>query len=1377
MNLGPGTPLTISLIKEAQGERLSFDVLDLTFLSRIHQDYEIKVTVLSSDQSRDVFKAGTERTLGIGQWYWVEIHFLNTKRLMLLQGLCTAFTATGRYDNDQELQQLTLRSALYPLFTNQRTGIYYGGSLTDVIQKGLVALCRQHQFHRYTDFELKLSASPSLAYPAQLSLTQYFEADMAFILRQMREFGAWFNFYPALNLPDHLDAALLKSKKVTAMLGDHNSAFNRHPGKLAILAQGESQGAGLYQVSVHTGKSALGRVIGIFYDEISGRTLEAEASVLEGQPYRCLKYTVPQTALTKEQLQYQTQVVADSLSLRQNWLEAQFQDLPLQAGEVIELDDNQLQLSGDYLLYEVHYQFSKANSAEDPLIYRQNHSLKAYPLKLPYREAVLDDSGRAPELYRAPRYQGVMPGIFALTEGEHTVTPSSQGSIPLWFPYNYWYRGKNARACRYTRIIAPANQGGKAGVSFPYYQDTEFILMFADGHLDRPMIKGTAANNLSGHLHRENIQQRSALALPQGQHLLYSNVPGDQNFLKFGATHGEYRHETHMLLSNYQDPARPGIKKLDYQQASTKSYERVTGGNFFSQLGGMLRIRTQTAKLPPKVYLVLQLGDQTNIEQPTQKPILTEYLSNLHAEISAIHPDNLAGNPKGVLYSADPQRLQIKIKLADSLEDPKLPALKSIKIRLTHNTHSGRATEAVNIIYVNQHPLLPDAYLELKPSLWQQHTSTDAEGNLIYTVYVQLLAPPLLLNFRAGEWGDEAAMAPAAAKHYGALKKYFACAPATPGTKATGGKALLSPDMIAFFKAMGANVTLFIHGFNVDWGQYPVNYVPDTTPLLFPVGGQTTGAPFSEGCFTLHRDKNFLETKFPQAYAGGFFKNDDTLYGTGAHLWLLNMEYNLNQAAGFDGKDFKNYTRLIGIAWEGNPASALDYMAATAMTEFPAQKLVQLIQALHRHGLKINLMAHSLGNAVLLRTLNLCAEQGLQIEHAFLWEPAVPNNCLDKSPHDYFPMYTLDDHGEEVPLDYAYHYPHAGQGAKTFTVLYSARDTILGNIDAKPTQTTWTAEAIHDFFCSLVHPNYVDTAFHTLSAIGRTVTQALASEILFNPGIYVKKTAHTASPKPTPDLAGEIFYETAQDPAAGFTFAVIAEVMFILDQFALPSLGQQTSLISIYHIANLFTEPFSYFFAGLDNIVQYYQDWQSHYQHYLLPGPGGGSQSTRFAPNLDAQMQILKPAVPDAFNLLSVGFSLAEALLHLHEVNKDKLVEFIENFYPLTRWINNAAPYFEADNPFAHYMATVVLSVLLTDQTKVAPAMGFTGITKDCKSYELVNLGKIIQSGQKDPEGKDLCTDHSAMLFPTREFREFIYKGVLMSGQSISFKKFGKWPI
>jgi uncharacterized protein involved in type VI secretion and phage assembly len=577
MKLSQAYDITINLVRTMTHQ--VFDVLDLSFTTRIHEDYTIIVEVVSSDSARNALSA--KRGLVVGEWYGVEVCFHQHQKLMYLQGVCTELVATGRYANDSELQVLTLRSEFFPLFNNQRAGIYYGGSINDVIDRGLINLTREYHLNLHTDIEKKLMQNLSVAYPAQLSLTQYFEADMAFVLRLLRQSGVWFNFYHPVVLANQFKSG--SSEKVKVIIGDHNAVLMRCPDKIKILKKTESQLDGFYDIEYTQAGTAIGEVAGVYYDEIMGEMLTCSAKIPGGQGYRVLKYILPQTVLTEAQMQYQTQVVADSLSLRQQILSGSFQGLFIQAGVVIELEGEH-HIAGEYILSEVQYHFSKKANGEHVGLYQQNHRFKSYPLKVNYHEAVVDDQGQEPKLYRARKYQGVMPGVFALTQGSQTVVPDNLGSIPLWFPYNYWYTCQG-QTCRYTRVISHANQGGRAGVSFPFYQDTEFILMFVNGDLDRPLIKGTAANNLTGHLHDQGVQKRSALALPQGQHLLYSNVSGDQNFLKWGATHNEGSDETHMLLSNYPNPELPGVGKMDYQQASTQSYERVVNSNSCSKAG------------------------------------------------------------------------------------------------------------------------------------------------------------------------------------------------------------------------------------------------------------------------------------------------------------------------------------------------------------------------------------------------------------------------------------------------------------------------------------------------------------------------------------------------------------------------------------------------------------------------------------------------------------------------------------------------------------------------------------------------------------------------------------------------------------------------
>ena len=115
------------------------------------------------------------------------------------------------------------------------------------------------------------------------------------------------------------------------------------------------------------------------------------------------------------------------------------------------------------------------------------------------------------------------------------------------------------------------------------------------------------------------------------------------------------------------------------------------------------------------------------------------------------------------------------------------------------------------------------------------------------------------------------------------------------------------------------------------------------------------------------------------------------------------------------------------------------------MSKFPAEKTIALIRQLHEAGIHINLMAHSLGNDVLMHVLNLCAEEGIQLDHAFLWEAAIPDDAFKTQAKWYFPM-PNPQKPEQLSqrLPYTYNYTHAENGAKAVTVLYSSHDNIIG---------------------------------------------------------------------------------------------------------------------------------------------------------------------------------------------------------------------------------------------------------------------------------------------------------------------------------------------
>src|SRR5690606_10905025 len=103
--------------------------------------------------------------------------------------------------------------------------------------------------------------------------------------------------------------------------------------------------------------------------------------------------------------------------------------------------------------------------------------------------------------------------------------------------------------------------------------------------------------------------------------------------------------------------------------------------------------------------------------------------------------------------------------------------------------------------------------------------------------------------------------------------------------------------------------------------------------------------------------------RYPALYIGIQL---DHLNGSGAHHWYLHMEDNLNRATGrFDRSDYSKYTRLIHLAWSGD-VSSLDYMTAETRANKAGFGLARVIDQLTAEGIAVNIIAHSLGNRVLL---------------------------------------------------------------------------------------------------------------------------------------------------------------------------------------------------------------------------------------------------------------------------------------------------------------------------------------------------------------------------------------------------------------------------
>lgn len=251
---------------------------------------------------------------------------------------------------------------------------------------------------------------------------------------------------------------------------------------------------------------------------------------------------------------------------------------------------------------------------------------------------------------------------------------------------------------------------------------------------------------------------------------------------------------------------------------------------------------------------------------------------------------------------------------------------------------------------------------------------------------------------------------------------------------------LLRADELRYFQKNGNNATIFIHGYNVPYGRFSHHV------QLFDWGHDILRnqaiAPrlsYNDKFATTYRDRDTLarqyrrwQERYPHLYAGIDLEN---LNGSDAHNWFIHMEDNLNRATGlFNRDDYRKFTRMIHLAWSGD-VFAIDYMAAESRANDAGFVLAGLIDQLVGAGIAVNLIAHSLGNRVLLVAMNLLGQMpGRQecIAHAFMWQPAVPDTALSNDP------------GKDSSVLRNWNFIHAHRAAKKIVVLHSNRDNILG---------------------------------------------------------------------------------------------------------------------------------------------------------------------------------------------------------------------------------------------------------------------------------------------------------------------------------------------
>ena len=288
----------------------------------------------------------------------------------------------------------------------------------------------------------------------------------------------------------------------------------------------------------------------------------------------------------------------------------------------------------------------------------------------------------------------------------------------------------------------------------------------------------------------------------------------------------------------------------------------------------------------------------------------------------------------------------------------------------------------------------------------------------------------------------------------------------------------------------------------------------------------------------------------------------------------------------------------------------------------------------------------------------------------------------------------------------------------------------------------------------------------------------------------------------TPHIADLVSKQ--KDPSAGFWFAMIAEGIYLLDKYVLPLGNIHKQLLSIYHVANMFVYPLSYFIneavSGItptEAITQFYAQWAAFYPNFQQVNfHTGKARNYAFAKTLPEQTALLKPAYAKLYaGIADLSDTLTKALHPKPETFFTKVGHFFEILFGGKMASTEAA----AKATFDHYLqryantpmvntllqnheqfTTLVLTVLLTEGAVPKAAMGWS-LSDDMQNPTRENLSALFPAKMLDkvhavPQGA-LLADHSAMMIPSKALFEKIYVDQLMAGLPQSFGKFGRYPV
>ncbi len=786
--------------------------------------------------------------------------------------------------------------------------------------------------------------------------------------------------------------------------------------------------------------------------------------------------------------------------------------------------------------------------------------------------------------------------------------------------------------------------------------------------------------------------------------------PGETAYihLDIEGFNGDESLELHLVSYHHDDrnkplPECPALEKLDKVEEKDKSSFQLGDSSLYmdkreaNDSPGHARLRI--------LYALNHLGQQENSQDDPYyiRAKVGDFNGKLYSNPMVImnHVNIKIEADKDVSYKGRESVLWVKRALPDVLKShPQCPSQRQMKFYTRPTRFEQLPLGDRNTVSLTESHQFREIFNEASPKpLYKQPFKVTAAQNA-HTF--KRLMPPIIFNLRSARMAED---------------KTIAFTDEEPHSRL-----MLKAEEVEYIKANGNNLTVFIHGYNVEYGQFNKHFehcelvefqhLRQSPGMAHPSMTHTMqiDSVLSEADATIFRDKDFIREQFPKLKA---FQTIDTkenkvfdneqLNGTGMHAWVTYIEDHLNKAAGFDGKDFSSFSRCMFIAWPGNPPNELDYISAVHESVRMGAIVAEVFRNLKKQieGLKLHVITHSQGAGVMVHTLNELGKskkETTKVDHVFLCQPAIPSNALSTYGIESMdsPLY---ESVAKQQTGNVWFCPFAHKAAERISVLHSKNDNILGPILEKENQPAGV--------------NYKDVI-------------ARKPALEYFPALFIQA------------VGGKSIYFIANYVGCSTTQLLDTQGLEQAWQSLIKSYPEYTLHGRIYSCGKTLS-------IQLHDLAQ--QGIKDHIDHALLKEKVHASVN-ELRDNLAFQD-------PDSCSMLLPPMLLHFAgLAMLEKITSKEISKFISDY-----------------RHYIEYLSTLIISLYLLNGEKPKPAMGYEGVEyKDDK----ILMDKFNQGKLEKIDTTAWIWHHSDMKVGSKDIQENIYREKIIKSKQMVFGLFKK---